>query len=254
MFSSPAIWAALGNIILVNIVLSGDNAVVIALAARGLPPTHQQQAIIWGSVAVIVMRVILTVFAVQLLQYPYLKLVSGVLLLWIGVQLLVQDEGEQAEIASHTALWAAVRTILIADLVMSLDNVLGVAAAAKGNTALMIIGLAISIPLIVFGSSLVLKLMERYPSIITFGGALLGYLGGDMMATDPAIAAWFAQAFPHNHLVIVPGTVEFAITGLIGAAFVWLAGTFLSKRAAARRGSRRGASLTCSPAQRDQQN
>ena len=233
--SSPALWAALGNIIVVNIVLSGDNAVVIALAARGLPPTHQRQAIIWGSVAAIVMRVILTVFAVQLLQYPYLKLIGGILLLWIGVNLLIQDDGHEEEIAGHSALWAAVRTILVADLVMSLDNVLGVAAAAKGNTPLLIIGLAISIPLIVFGSSLMLKLMERYPIIITLGGALLGYLGGDMMATDPAIAAWFAQTFPHNHLVIVPGTVEFSITGLIGAAFVWLTGTMLNRRAAARR-------------------
>jgi YjbE family integral membrane protein len=233
--SSPAMWAALGNIILVNIVLSGDNAVVIALAARGLPQTHQRQAIIWGSVAAIIMRVILTVFAVQLLQYPYLKLIGGVLLLWIGVKLLIDDEDEETDIAGHTAMWAAVRTILVADLVMSLDNVIGVAAAAKGNVTLLIIGLAISIPLIVFGSSLMLKLMERYPIIITLGGALLGYLGGDMMATDPAIATWFAQTFPHNHLVIVPGSVEFTVTGLIGAVFVWGLGVLLNRRAAARR-------------------
>ena len=233
--SSPAMWAALGNIILVNIVLSGDNAVVIALAARGLPPTLQRMAIVWGSAAAIVMRVLLTIFAVQLLQYPYLKLIGGVLLLWIGVKLLVEDEGHEQKIAGHTALWAAVRTILIADLVMSLDNVIGVAAAAKGNVTLLIIGLAISIPLIVFGSSLMLKLMERFPIIITLGGALLGYLGGDMMATDPAIAAWFAQTFPHNHLVIVPGSIEFSVTGLIGAVFVWALGAMLNRRAAARR-------------------
>jgi YjbE family integral membrane protein len=232
--SSPATWAALGNIILINIVLSGDNAVVIAMAARGLEGRHQKQAIIWGSVAAIVMRVILTIFAVQLLQYPYLKIAGGLLLLWIGIQLLAEGEDDSEEITGHTALLAAIRTILIADLVMSLDNVIGVAAAAKGNVALLIIGLAISIPLIVFGSTLMLKLMEKFPIIITLGGALLGYLAGDMMATDPAIAKWFAATFPPNDVVIVPGSVELSITGLIGAALVWIVGSLLNKRAAAR--------------------
>ena len=227
-------WAALGNIILVNIVLSGDNAVVIAMAARGLQGSHQKQAIIWGSVAAIVMRVILTIFAVQLLQYPYLKIVGGLLLFWIGIQLLAEGEDDSEAIAGHSALWAAIRTIMIADLVMSLDNVIGVAAAAKGNVTLLVIGLAISIPLIVFGSTLMLKLMEKFPIIITLGGALLGYLAGDMMATDPAIAKWFSATFPHNDLVIVPGSIELSISGLIGAAIVWIVGTMLNKRAAAK--------------------
>jgi len=233
MFSSPAMWAALGNIILINIVLSGDNAVVIAMAARGLSGKHQRNAIIWGSVAAIVMRVILTIFAVELLKYPFLKIIGGILLFWIGIQLLAEgDEGEE-EVVGHTMLWAAIRTIMVADLVMSLDNVIGVAAAAKGHTGLLVIGLAISIPLIIFGSTLMLKLMERFPLIITLGGALLGYLAGEMIVTDPAIAEKFNAMFP-VHDIHLSEHFEISIAGLVGAAFVWIVGTILSKRAAAK--------------------
>jgi YjbE family integral membrane protein len=233
MFSSAAMWAALGNIILINIVLSGDNAVVIAMAARGLEGKHQRAAIIWGSVAAIVMRVILTIFAVQLLQYPYLKIVGGLLLFWIGIQLLAEGDDDEEQVVGHTMLWAAIRTIMVADLVMSLDNVIGVAAAARGHTGLLIIGLAISIPLIIFGSTLMLKLMERFPIIITLGGALLGYLAGEMIVTDPAIAGWFTATFPQHDLHLSEG-FEISIAGLIGAAIVWIVGTYLSKRASAK--------------------
>ncbi|MEN9591180.1 MAG: hypothetical protein RLZZ481_2966, partial [Pseudomonadota bacterium] len=178
-------WIPLGQILLVNIVLSGDNAVVIALAARSLPPQQQKLAIMWGSGAAIAMRIVLTIFAVQLLTLPYLKLIGAVLLVWIGIQLLSEDEGEE-NVAASSTLGAAIKTILLADLVMSLDNVLGVAAAAKGSMPLLIIGLAVSIPLVIFGASLLLKVMERFPIIITIGGGLLGWVAGEMAVTDPA--------------------------------------------------------------------
>ena len=190
--TTTAFWAALGSIIFTNVILSGDNAVVIALAARSLPPQQQGKAIFWGSAAAIVLRIILTLVAVTLLQQPYLKIVGGLLLFYIGIQLLVEEEeeveeGKEPEVKS---MMAAVRTILIADLVMSLDNVLAVAAAAKDSIVLLILGLGISIPLIIFGSTLLLRLMERFPIIITLGGALLGYLAGEMLATDPGLMKW----------------------------------------------------------------
>jgi YjbE family integral membrane protein len=190
--TTAAFWAALGSIILTNVVLSGDNAVVIALAARSLPPQQQKPAIFWGSAAAIVMRVVLTLVATELLQQPYLKILGGLLLLYIGVQLLVEEEEEldEGKEPERKGMAAAVRTILIADLVMSLDNVLAVAAAAHGSVLLLVLGLGISIPLIVFGSTLLLRVMERFPIIITLGGALLGYLAGEMLTTDHAIARW----------------------------------------------------------------
>ena len=220
-FTTAAFWAALGSIILANIVLSGDNAVVIAMAARSLPAQQQRRAIFWGSAAAIVMRIVLTVIAVEMLKWPYLKIVGALLLLYIGISLL-SEEGSGAD--GHHAigtLAAAVRTILVADLVMSLDNVLAVAAAAKGNTPLLVIGLAVSIPLIIFGSTLLLKVMDRFPIIITFGAALLGFLAGEMMFTDPAVEARFGGLSP---------TVESA-AGAVGAALVVGAGTWLQRRA-----------------------
>lgn len=218
--SSPEFWLALSQIILINIVLSGDNAVVIALACRSLPPQQQKNAIIFGSVGAIVLRVVLTFFAVYLLTLPYLKLVGAVLLLWIGIGLLKGDDGDE-EIAGNSNLMAAIKTIVIADLVMSLDNVIGVAAAAKGNVALLVIGLVISIPLIIFGSTIILKLMTRFPVIITLGAALLGWVAGEMSLSDPAIHAWVEQHhFLHN-------TVPAA-----GAALVVAVGKWLTARAA----------------------
>src|SRR5262245_35785742 len=182
-------WVTLGQIMMINIMLSGDNAVVIAMASRGLPPKQQKQAILFGSFGAIVLRVILTFFAVILLTLPWLKLIGAVLLVYIGVKMLIPDE-EETELAGHTKLWAAIKTIIVADLIMSLDNVIGVAAAAKGSLVLLILGLAISIPLIIYGSTLLLKLMNRYPIIILIGGGILGWVAGEMAVTDPAISAW----------------------------------------------------------------
>jgi YjbE family integral membrane protein len=221
--TTGAFWAALGSIILANIVLSGDNAVVIAMAARALPPQLQRRAIFWGSAAAIVMRIILTLIAVEMLKWPYLKIVGALLLLYIGISLLSEnDDDEQGE--HHVgSMMTAIRTILVADLVMSLDNVLAVAAAAKGNTPLLVIGLAVSIPLIVFGSTLLLKVMDRFPIIITLGAALLGYLAGEMLVTDPAVVARFGA---HSGLVDT-------VAGAIGAVTVVLVGSWLQRRARA---------------------
>jgi YjbE family integral membrane protein len=196
-------WKALMEIIIVNILLSGDNAVVIALAARNLPERQQKQAIVWGSAAAIVMRVVLTVFAVELLEHAYLKMVGAMLLIWIGAKMLVpEDEEDEDEHAAASGMLGAVRTILIADLVMSLDNVIAVAAAAETGPAnarfvLLVIGLGLSIPLIIVGSRLLLKLMARWPVIITLGAALLGFVAGEMAVTDPAIEDWFHVHFGH---------------------------------------------------------
>jgi YjbE family integral membrane protein len=191
---TPEFWTALLKIIGVNIVLSGDNAVVIALAARSLPPKQQKQAIIWGSGAAIVMRIVLTLFAVALLELPWLKIVGSVLLLWIGVKLLIPED-DDPNIQASDNLMVAIRTILIADLVMSLDNVIAVAAAAGGHWGLLIIGLAISIPLVIFGATLLLKLMERWPIIITIGAGLLGFVAGEMAWEDRGIAG-FTAGYP----------------------------------------------------------
>lgn len=183
-------WTGLWQIILINIVLSGDNAVVIALAARSLPERQQKAAIFWGAGAAVVMRIALTIIAVEMLKWPYLKLIGAVLLLWIAVKLLLPAHEGGEDVDSSDNLWAAIKTILIADLVMSLDNVIAVAAAAKGSMTLLILGLAISIPLVIFGSTLLLKLMNRWPVIITIGAALLGWVAGDMAATDPVVKEW----------------------------------------------------------------
>ena len=197
-FTSAAFWAALGSIILANILLSGDNAVVIAMAARTLPAHQQKKAIFFGSAAAIVLRIVLTLIAVEMLKWPFLKIIGGLLLVYIGVTLLLEDDegGDGKEGQENAGLMTAIRTILIADLVMSLDNVLAVAAAAKGNTLLLILGLGISIPLIIFGSTLLLKVMERYPIIITLGAALLGFLAGEMVMTDPAVSQHFGAQPP----------------------------------------------------------
>ena len=211
-FGTPAFWLALLQIIGVNIVLSGDNAVVIALAARSLPPAQQNRAVFWGSSAAVAMRIVLTIVAVELLKLPALKLIGAVLLLWIAVQLLLPEEDGEGGVETTSSMAAAIRTILIADLVMSLDNVIGVAAVAKGSMLLLIVGLAISIPLVIFASTLLLKIMERYPIIVTLGAALLGYVAGEMAVTDPLVAgwieanaAWLHSALPAAGVLIVIG-------------------------------------------------
>ena len=182
-------WVTLGQIMMINIMLSGDNAVVIAMASRALPERQQKQAILFGSFGAIVLRIILTFFAVMLLALPWLKLIGGVLLLYIGVKMLIPDEAE-AQLDAHGKLWGAIKTIIVADFIMSLDNVLGVAAAAKGSIVLLVLGLAISIPLIIYGSTFLLKLMNRYPIIITIGGGILGWVAGEMAITDPVVLPW----------------------------------------------------------------
>ena len=226
---SGAVWGAFGAIVVANILLSGDNAVVIAMAARSLPASQQKKAIFWGSAAAIVLRIILTIAAVQMLQLPYLKIAGALALLWIGVQLLVDTEDE-GEVKAEGTLGAAVRTILVADLVMSIDNVIAVAGAADRAPAeyrvpLLIAGLATSIPLIIAGSTVLMKVMERFPIIITLGAALLGYLAGQMMATDPALVAWFQAHVPHAELVF----------GAIGAVAVVVVGRWLHHRQGAAR-------------------
>ena len=208
--SLQTLFIPLLQIIGINIVLSGDNAVVIALASRALPPEQQRRAIAWGSGAAIVMRIVLTFTAVALLEMPYLKLVGSLFLIWIGIQLLDSDEDGDA-IESGSTVATAIRTILIADLVMSLDNVLGVAAAAKGNTLLLVLGLGISIPLVIFGANLLLRLMERFPIIVTLGAALLGYVGGEMAVNDLAVVGWIDSHFYALHQIVPIGCAAFIV-------------------------------------------
>jgi YjbE family integral membrane protein len=227
-FGTPGFWVALLQIIGINIVLSGDNAVVIALAARSLPPEQQKKAVFWGSAAAVVMRIILTIVAVELLRLPVLKLIGAGLLVWIAVQLLVPEDEGDGEAAANSNMMAAIRTILIADLVMSLDNVIGVAAAAKGSVLLLIIGLAISIPLVIFASTFLLKVMERFPIIVTAGAALLGYVAGDMAASDPIAAPWISANAEWLHTALP----------VAGVAIVLALGKWLALRAEAREEAR----------------
>jgi YjbE family integral membrane protein len=224
-FGTPQFWIALLQIIGVNIVLSGDNAVVIALAARSLAEKQRKQAVLIGSAAAVVMRIILTIVAVELLRLPYLKLVGALLLLWIGIKLLVpeEEEGEGGKKAIGS-MAAAVRTILIADLVMSLDNVIAVAAAAKGSLTLLIVGLVISIPLVIFGSTLLMKVMDRWPIIVTVGAALLGWVAGEMAVTDPSTKGWIDANAYWLHYALPAG----------GALLVVVVGKWLAARAAER--------------------
>jgi YjbE family integral membrane protein len=184
---STEFFIALLQIIWVNILLSGDNAVVIALAARSLPEDQQRKAIFIGSAAAIVMRIVLTLVAAELLLLPWLKLIGAVLLVYIGVSLLLPEGDDDGHAKEHGSLASAIRTIMLADLVMSLDNVVAVAAASMGNTTLLVLGLAISIPLVIFGSTLLLKVIERFPLIVWVGAALLGFIAGELLVGDPAL-------------------------------------------------------------------
>ena len=207
--NSADFWIGLVKIVWINIILSGDNAVVIALAARSLPPAQQKKAIMFGSGAAVVLRIVLTIVAAKLLELSFLQVIGGVLLLWIGTQLLGGEDEEEGEGGEKAGLWVAIRTILIADLVMSLDNVIAVAAAAKGSMTLLILGLAISIPLVIFGSKLMIKLMDRFPVIITLGAALIGWVGGETIVSDVALQSvvennhWMHTAFPALGAAIV---------------------------------------------------
>ena len=201
-FGTPQFWLAGLEIIIINILLSGDNAVVIALACRNLPPRQRRVGIFWGVIGAVVLRIILTFFAVSLLRLPYLQLVGAALLLYIGIQLIAEEEedGEQ-EVKAHDRLLGAVRTVIVADLVMSLDNVIGVAGAAKGSLALLIFGLVVSIPLVVVGSQLIMKLIERFPILVIAGGGLLGYIAGEIAIEDTAVKPWIDANLAQLHYI-----------------------------------------------------
>jgi YjbE family integral membrane protein len=225
-FLTPHFWIAVGQIIMIDILLGGDNAVVIALACRKLPPEQRTKGILWGTAGAIILRVVLIAFALTLLAVPYLKLVGAALLVWIGVKLLApQDEDEHSNIQGSDRLWAAVKTVIVADLVMSVDNVIAIAGAATGageahQMPLVIFGLLVSVPIIIWGSQMVLKLMDRFPIIITIGGMLLGWIAGTMAHTDPAVVEWLPQSRTWHYGM-----------GIAGALLVYLAGLVLRGRA-----------------------
>jgi YjbE family integral membrane protein len=217
---SPQFWVAALEIIIINILLSGDNAVVIALACRNLPKSQRRMGIFWGVIGAVVLRIILTFFAVQLLQLPYLQLVGAALLVWIGIKLVAEDDDGEHEVQASDRLIAAIKTVIVADLVMSLDNVIGVAGAAKGSIALLVFGLVISIPLVVVGSQLIMKLIEHFPWLVIAGGGLLGYIAGEIAVSDTAVKAWIDAQAPALHW----------IAPLAGIAIVVAAGLWLTRR------------------------
>jgi YjbE family integral membrane protein len=236
LFTTPEFWVAVGQIILIDILLGGDNAVVIALACRKLPPKQRTQGILWGTAGAIVLRIILIFFALTLLAIPFLKIVGALLLVWIGVKLLVPEhEDGHANIAGSDKLWGAVKTVIIADFVMSLDNVIAIAGAAEASgtghsMALVIFGVLVSIPIIVWGSQLVIKLMDRFPVIITFGGMLLGWIAGTMTVTDPALIN--PEVLPGLPKLEPSDMLRYA-AGAAGALLVLAIGKFISMRRAA---------------------
>jgi YjbE family integral membrane protein len=201
-----AFWVALVEIVWINVLLSGDNALVIALACRSLPERQRRWGIILGTVPAVVLRIVFTLFIVYLLDLPYLKLIGGLLLFWISIKLILPEEGN-GNFQSRAGLWGAVRTIVIADAVMSLDNVIAIAAAAKDSVALLVIGLCISMPLVIFGSALILKILNRLPVLIWAGGALLGYIAGEVMITDRAIAGWTEPLPQLDTIIPIAGAV-----------------------------------------------
>jgi YjbE family integral membrane protein len=216
-FVSPQFWVAALEIIVINILLSGDNAVVIALACRNLPRRQRIMGTFWGVIGAVALRIILTFFAVRLLLLPYLQLVGAALLVWIGIRLVAEDEGAHPEVRASTRLLSAVRTVIVADLVMSVDNVIGVAGAAKGSLPLLVFGLVVSIPLVVFGSQLIMKLIERFPWLVIAGGGLLGYIAGEIATADTAIRSWVDVNAPSLHYVApAAGVVIVVVVG------VWL--------------------------------
>jgi YjbE family integral membrane protein len=226
--TSPAFWIALGQIIMIDILLGGDNAVVIALACRKLPPAQRTQGIIWGTAGAIILRVILIFFAMTLLALPWLKFIGALLLVWIGVKLLAPDEEGHGDLATSDKLLAAIKTIIVADLVMSVDNVIAIAGAAQNagehQMLLVVLGLLISIPIIVWGSQLVIKLMARFPLIITAGGMLLGWIAGGMLVADPVLAnpdkwQWMLK-LPQNDMIKYGASVAGALIVLVIGKYV----------------------------------
>jgi YjbE family integral membrane protein len=219
-FGAPQFWVAALEIIVINILLSGDNAVVIALACRNLPKKQRRLGIFYGVIGAVVLRVILTFFAVQLLLLPYLQLVGAALLVWIGIKLIAEDDEDDHTVEASDRLISAVKTVIVADLVMSIDNVIGVAGAAKGSLPLIVFGLVISIPLVVVGAQVIMKLIERLPWLVIAGGGLLGYIAGEIATEDAAVKPWIDGAAPGLHW----------ITPLAGVAVVVAAGVWLVRR------------------------
>ena len=239
-FMHADFWIAVGQIIMIDILLGGDNAVVIALACRKLPPAQRTKGIIWGTIGAIVLRVILIFFALTLLAIPYLKIIGALLLVWIGIKLIApDDEGGHGDIQASDKLWAAVKTVIVADLVMSVDNVIAIAGAAEGaggdhKMPLVIFGLLVSIPIIVWGSQIVIKLMDRFPSIITVGGMLLGWIAGTMVVSDPA-ALGYLPTLPPAKAGMLPEAVAAVRygAGVAGAVLVLAIGMLMKQRARA---------------------
>ena len=229
--TSPEFWVALGQIIIIDILLGGDNAVVIALACRKLPPAQRAKGIIWGTAGAIILRVVLIAFAMTLLNLPFLKFVGAILLVWIGMKLLAPDEDGHGDVAGSDRLLAAIKTIRVADLVGRGDNLIASAGAAQNagehSMLLVVLGLLISIPIIVWGSQLVIKLMERFPAIITAGGMLLGWIAGGMLVTDPVFAnpdkwQWMVK-------IAQTDTIRYAAS-VAGALLVLALGKFILAR------------------------
>jgi YjbE family integral membrane protein len=230
-------WVAVVEIIMIDLLLGGDNAVVIALACRNLPPPQRKLGILWGTAGAIALRVVLIFFALSMLKLPFLKIVGAVMLVWIGIKLLVAEDQEgHGDVAGSDKLWGAVKTVIVADFVMSLDNVIAIAGAAEGaapdqQLPLVIFGLLVSIPIIVWGSQLMIKLMDRYPVIVTLGGMLLGWIAGTMAVTDPAVSGHLptVPADPPDLPPEVAATVRYA-AGVAGALLVLAWGKWAASR------------------------
>lgn len=212
-------WLALAEIVWINILLSGDNAVVIALACRSLPEEMRKWGILLGVAPAVVLRIVFTLFVGTLLTVPFLKLIGAALLLWIAVKLMLpEEEDPEHPGAHHGSLWVAARTIIVADAVMSLDNVIAIAAAAKGDTVLLVVGLLLSMPMIIFGSALLLRVMERFPILVTAGAGLLGWIAGELVLSDPTL-----QGLADEHNVMIHEGIP-----ALGAALVIATGHLLA--------------------------
>jgi YjbE family integral membrane protein len=231
MFTTPEFWSALAAIVVIDLVLAGDNAIVIALAARNLPKALQRRAVLWGTVGAVAVRASLTVAVLWLLEVPGLMGAGGVLLAWIALRLLAGDDGgKDHEVAATTGFWSAMRTIVIADAVMGLDNVLAVAGAAHGSVLLVVAGLVISIPLVVWGSTLILNWIERFPGLLYVGGAVLAWTAAKMLADEPLL-----QEFLDGRSRLKALLYALVIGGVLGVA--WLR----NRRAAVQESTRKEA-------------
>ena len=237
MLFSVETWESLIKILGVNIVLSGDNAVVIALASRSLPVQLRSKAIWLGALGAVILRLIFSAFIVELMAIPYLKLIGALLLLWIGVKMLIpehEDDGAEADdgAGAKAGIWSAVKTIIVADAVMSLDNVIAIAAAAKGDIVLIGVGLAISVPLIIYGSTLILKILIRFPVFVMAGAGLIGWIAGEIWISDPAVAGWTKTILDNHGHWLEQGSAA------VGALFVIMLGKMIARRVVERREKR----------------